>query len=60
MSLSPARTRAYWFGALAGAFGALAVVASRDRNGTEAGVAAACAAVCGALAVGFEERAQAD
>ncbi len=55
MSLSPARARAYLSGALTGAFGALAVTA--DRRGTAA-LAALVSCCCGALAVGFEERAQ--
>ncbi len=57
MTLSPTRTRAYLCGALTGAFAALAVVAAGRRS-----VAAVpwglCSLVCGALAVGYEERAQ--
>jgi hypothetical protein len=57
VTLSTTRTRAYGFGALTGAFAAVALVAAREgRGGTRAAVAASLA--CGALAVAFEERAQ--
>jgi predicted peptidase len=51
VTLPPDRRRAYTLGALTGAFGALAVVGDRRR------LYAVVSVVCGALAVGFEERA---
>jgi hypothetical protein len=57
VTLSSARTRAYLCGALTGAFAALAVVAGRRRRRV-AVLWALCSLGCGALAVGYEERAQ--
>jgi hypothetical protein len=58
MTLSTARRRAYSFGALAGAFSAVAVLARKDGRRGVSLATAGLALVCGALAVGFEERAQ--
>ncbi|MFB6193887.1 MAG: hypothetical protein ABEI75_02375 [Halobaculum sp.] len=59
MTLSIDRRRAYTFGALTGASSTLAVVAARRGRRGRAALAAVTAVACGALAVVFEERAQA-
>jgi hypothetical protein len=59
MTLSPDRVRSYSAGALTGVFAALAAVARRDGHRSRARALLVLAAVCGAAAVGFEERAQA-
>lgn len=58
MTLTPARMRAYLCGALTGAFAALSVVAVRQGRKPVALVAAVISAICGTLAVTYEERAQ--
>jgi hypothetical protein len=54
MSLPADRARAYGFGALTGAFAAVALLARGRRRA----LAAAASLVCGALAVALEERQQ--
>lgn len=54
MSLSVFRTKAYGFGALAGAFGALTVVAARRGRYGRATLALLVALVCGTLSVANE------
>lgn len=56
VSLPPDRARAYGFGALTGAFAAVALLARGRRRARAA--AAATSLACGALAVAFEERQQ--
>jgi len=58
MSLSPIRAAAYAAGALAGAFGALTVIAARERRPATAAKTLALALCCGALSVLAEETAQ--
>jgi hypothetical protein len=58
MTLHPKRVRSYLCGSLAGAFTAVALVAHGDGSRWQARVAAALAAVCGALSVAYEEAAQ--
>jgi hypothetical protein len=57
MSLSVFRTKAYGFGALAGAFGALTVVAVRRGRYGRATFGFLAALVCGVLSVANEEAA---
>lgn len=57
MSLSVFRTKAYGFGALAGAFGALTVVAARRGRYGRATSGFLAALVCGVLSVANEEAA---
>jgi hypothetical protein len=57
MSLSAARLKAYSFGALAGAFGALTLLAGRRGRYGRAALACLVAAVCGTLSVANEEAA---
>lgn len=59
MTLSPPRTRAYFYGALTGAFTTLALVARGDPDRPSALPFAVVALCCGYLAVAAEERAQA-
>jgi hypothetical protein len=54
MSLSVFRMKAYGFGALAGAFGALTVVAARRGRYGRAVLAFLVALVCGTLSVANE------
>jgi len=57
MSLSGFRAKAYGFGALAGAFGAVAVVATQRKQYVAAVFASLVALVCGLLSVANEEAA---
>lgn len=57
MSLSVFRAKGYAFGVLAGAFGALTVVATRQKRYVAALLSLLGALVCGALSVANEEAA---
>lgn len=57
MPTSVFRAKAYGFGALAGAFGALAVVATRRKRYLAAVLASLVALVCGLLSVANEKAA---